>query len=102
MAGDSGVFGTAFSEGINLKTLVIVSHPDIEKSNTQQFLKASAATLSQVAWHHLDVNLPFDVPAEQHAIQAADRIVFQFPLYWYMAPASLHQWLTEVWLKQFV
>lgn len=102
MAGDSGVFGTAFIEGINLKTLVIVSHPDIEKSNTQQFLKASAATLSQVAWHHLDVNLPFDVPAEQHAIQAADRIVFQFPLYWYMAPASLHQWLTEVWLKQFV
>ncbi|WP_424320855.1 NAD(P)H-dependent oxidoreductase [Lacticaseibacillus chiayiensis] len=85
-----------------MKTLVVVSHPNIEKSDTQQFLKASAASLSQVVWHHLDANLPFDVAAEQQMIQKADRIIFQFPLYWYMAPASLHQWLTEVWVKQFV
>ncbi len=58
--------------------------------------------MSQVVWHHLDSRLPFDVTAEQQAITSADRLIFQFPLYWYMAPASLHQWLTDVWLKQFV
>ena len=102
MAGDSRILGATFTEGVKLKTLVVVSHPNIEKSDTQQFLKASAASLSQVVWHHLDANLPFDVAAEQQMIQEADRIVLQFPLYWYMAPASLHQWLTEVWVKQFV
>ena len=85
-----------------METLVVVSHPEIEKSDTQQFLKASAASLSQVVWHHLDSRLPFDVTAEQQAVTSADRLIFQFPLYWYMAPASLHQWLTDVWLKQFV
>ncbi len=102
MAGDSRILGATLTEGVKLKTLVVISHPNIEKSDTQQFLKASAASLSQVVWHHLDANLPFDVAAEQQMIQETDRIVLQFPLYWYMAPASLHQWLTEVWVKQFV
>jgi len=85
-----------------MQTLVVVSHPKIETSNTQQFLKESIAGLDSVTWYHLDVQAEFDLAAETARIQAADRIIFQFPLYWYSAPASLKQWLDAVWLKQVV
>ncbi|WP_125704733.1 NAD(P)H-dependent oxidoreductase [Lacticaseibacillus daqingensis] len=78
-----------------MKTLVIVSHPDVAGSLTQQFLKASAARLPEVTWHVLPAML--DVAAEQVQLLAADRIVLAFPLYWYQAPASLKAWLDAVW-----
>lgn len=83
-----------------MRTLIIVSHPKLEQSNTQQFLKESAAPLDDVTWYHLDAQTHFDVQTEATRIQAADRLIFQFPLYWYSAPASLKLWLDTVWLKQ--
>lgn len=84
-----------------MKTLVIVSHPELSNSPTQQFLKASAAPLADVTWHHLDEAQPFAVAEEQAQLLKADRIVLEFPLYWYAAPASLHQWLADVWTDEF-
>ncbi|WP_203624547.1 MULTISPECIES: NAD(P)H-dependent oxidoreductase [unclassified Lacticaseibacillus] len=84
-----------------MNTLIIVSHPTIADSPTQQFLKASAAGVKGVTWHHLDAISSLDVAAEQALIQAADRLIFEFPLYWYQAPASLHQWLAAVWTRGF-
>lgn len=74
-----------------MKTLIIVSHPQLAASPTQQFLKASAAGVKGATWHYLDAIKTLDVPAEQALIQAADRLIFEFPLYWYQAPASLHE-----------
>lgn len=85
-----------------MKTLIVVSHPTLDQSQTQQFLKASAATIADATWHHLDASLPFDPAQEQALLRAADRIIFQFPLYWYAAPASLYQWLDEVWVRSAV
>ena len=84
-----------------MKTLVIVSHPELSNSPTQQFLKASATPLADVTWHHLDAAQPFAVAEEQAQLLKADRIVLEFPLYWYAAPASLHQWLADVWTDEF-
>ncbi|MFD1392535.1 NAD(P)H-dependent oxidoreductase [Lacticaseibacillus jixianensis] len=84
-----------------MKTLIVVSHPQLADSPTQQFLKACAAGVTGATWHHLDALGRFDVAAEQAQILAADRLVFEFPLYWYQAPASLHEWLARVWTRGF-
>lgn len=84
-----------------MNTLIIVSHPRLADSPTQQFLKASAAGVKDATWHYLDELNTFDVTAEQALIQAADRLIFEFPLYWYQAPASLQQWLAAVWTRGF-
>jgi len=42
-----------------------------------------------------------DVETEQTLLQQADRIVFQFPVYWYNAPALLRQWEDDVFTHGF-
>lgn len=34
--------------------------------------------------------------AEQEALKKADVIVWQFPIYWYSAPAKMKQWIDDV------
>ena len=77
-----------------MKTLVIVAHPEIDNSTTQQFFKEGLAGFDNYEWH--EIKQEFEVAAERLLLIKADRIVFQFPLYWYSAPAILKQWLDEV------
>lgn len=37
-----------------------------------------------------------DVQTEQKLVEDHDRIIFQFPFYWYSAPPLLKKWLEEV------
>ncbi|MCH5462421.1 NAD(P)H-dependent oxidoreductase [Lactobacillus sp. LC28-10] len=83
-----------------IKTLVVVGHPQIEDSSTQQFLK-EAANLPDVIWHPV-TSFAVNVAAEQALIKQADRLVLQFPLYWYSAPAILKNWLDQVLTRHFV
>ncbi|MFD1485902.1 NAD(P)H-dependent oxidoreductase [Lacticaseibacillus baoqingensis] len=80
-----------------MKTLIIVAHPDLDGSSTQAFLKASAAGVTAATWHPVTMS----VAAERQALLAAERIVVQFPLYWYAAPALLQAWLAAVWTLPF-
>lgn len=82
-----------------MKTVVIVSHPNIASSSTQQFLKEAAAE-PDVTWHVL-TDQPLDITAEQALVRDADRLIFQFPLYWYSAPASLKAWEDTVLTRSF-
>ena len=82
-----------------MQTLVIVSHPEIEASNSQQFLKEAVANQEGVSYHHLESAYPdgqIDIKAEQNLLKDFDRIIFQFPFYWYSAPFMLKKWLDEV------
>lgn len=84
-----------------MKTLIVVAHPDIARSNTQSFLQETAAVVADSQWHVLtkyDYS-PAEILAEQQLVLAADRIVLQFPLYWYSAPALLWSWLDAVWQR---
>lgn len=88
-----------------MKTLVIVSHPDLRQSGSQQFLKESAK-LPGVTFHHLeqiyqDHHQTFPVKEEQAQIAAHDRLIFQFPFYWYSAPALFKEWLDTVFTTGF-
>lgn len=84
-----------------LKTLVIVSHPEINNSQTQQFLM-QGAKMQDVTWHHVEELAEIDVAKEQALLKENDRIIFQFPLYWYAAPEGLKHWEDEVLTRNFV
>ena len=82
-----------------MKTLVIVCHPAIENSTVNRQLALAATELPDVSVRYLYTLYPdfkIDVAAEQTALSQADRIVFQFPFYWYSAPALLREYLDQV------
>lgn len=80
------------------KTIVIVAHPNLEKSVVNRYWanelvgKVSLRYLSEVA----PLDKPLDIKQEQAVLEQYDRIIFQFPLYWYGAPALLKRWLDEI------
>ena len=84
------------------KTLIIMSHPDVAQSTSQQFLLAAIKGEEQIQIRHLVESIlaerenHFDKTIERSCLQDADRIIFQFPLYWYQCPSVLKQWMDEV------
>ena len=84
------------------KTLIIMSHPDVTQSSSQQFLLAAIKGEEQIQIRHLESilaeqeNNHFDKRIERACLQDADRIIFQFPLYWYQCPSVMKQWMDEV------
>ncbi|GBG95114.1 NADPH-quinone reductase [Ligilactobacillus salitolerans] len=80
-----------------MKTLVLVAHPEVKDSGTQQFLKEAVKSTQNVSRRELvlDQTGTFHANQEMQDVLACDRIIFQFPLYWYSAPALLHQWLAD-------
>lgn len=82
-----------------MKTLIIIAHPDITESNSQQFLIESTQNLQGVTRHILE-NRAFIVKEEHQLLAEHERIIFQFPMYWYSAPAILKKWLDDVFTNQ--
>ncbi|MGX6994607.1 NAD(P)H-dependent oxidoreductase [Pediococcus acidilactici] len=82
-----------------MKTLVVVAHPKLASSTTQPFFKAAVEDFTTVTWHPLHAE--FDVTQEQQLLTKHDRIIFQFPLYWYGAPGLLKNWLDQVLTVRF-
>lgn len=87
-----------------MKTLIIVSHPEIDESGSQQYLKEALPNSSDITFHHLESTYPegkIDIEQEQQLLQQHDRIIFQFPLYWYSSPPMLKHWQDEVLTENF-
>ena len=85
-----------------MKTLVLVFHPDMSASRVNRPLAARAESLGDdvTVRYMYDIypDQKVDVAAEQAILEAADRIVLQFPMYWYSTPALLKQWEDDVLL----
>ncbi|KRM88604.1 NAD(P)H-dependent oxidoreductase [Liquorilactobacillus vini] len=79
-----------------MKTLIIVGHPQPGNSETQEFLKTSASLLKNITWHELAAEPVFKINDERNLLMDQQRIILQFPLYWYSAPALLKKWLDDV------
>jgi putative NADPH-quinone reductase len=84
-----------------MKTLVIVTHPNIEASNwnkswVEELQKHDEITIHELYKVYPDENI--DVSREQKLIEAHDRIIFQYPLYWYSTPPLLKKWFDSVLL----
>lgn len=86
-----------------MRTLIIISHPTLKESHTQSFLQESLPEKG-TTWHHLEACYPdhkIDREKEQQLLADHDRIIFQFPFYWYSSPPLLKQWQDEVLTEGF-
>ncbi|WED23800.1 NAD(P)H-dependent oxidoreductase [Vibrio sp. JC009] len=88
------------------KTLLILAHPNLEQSVFNSILIDGVRDLGNLTIRHLDSlyggdTKAIDVPLEQQFLMEHDRIVFQFPWYWYSSPAMLKAYLDEVFTYGF-
>lgn len=83
-----------------MKTLIIVTHPNIQDSKINkrwiEELQKYPETFYVHQLHEVYPNEEIDVPAEQELIEKYDKIVFQFPFYWFNCPPFLKKWIDEV------
>ncbi|MFE6777562.1 NAD(P)H-dependent oxidoreductase [Streptomyces sp. NPDC057702] len=81
------------------RTLVVLAHPQLADSRVNTALADAARSVAGVTVHDLYATYPdarIDIAHEQGLLRAHDRVVLQFPFYWYAAPPLLKQWLDEV------
>ena len=82
-----------------MKTLVLVFHPHLEKSQVNRKLMDAAnetGDVTVVDEYAAYPDFKINVEHEQELIETHDRIVLQFPFYWYSSPALLKQWEDDV------
>jgi len=83
-----------------MKTLIIVTHPAIKESIiNKRWVEELLKFPDRFTVHQLQEAYPdekIDILAEQRLIEEHDKIVFQFPYYWFNAPWLLKKWLDEV------
>ncbi|WP_409174071.1 NAD(P)H-dependent oxidoreductase [Brevibacillus fortis] len=82
-----------------MKILVIVAHPSMEQSRANRALIQELNLHENIDVHSLygeysDWNI--DIEREQQLVTKYDRIVLQFPLFWYSTPPLLKKWFDDV------
>ena len=81
------------------KTLVKVFHPFFDRAKANGALAGAATEFTGATVVDMYTRYPdgkIDVGREIAEILAADRIVFQFPIYWYSVPSLMKEWLDQV------
>lgn len=82
-----------------MKVLVIVAHPDIEKSIVNKTWVEELKKYDEITVHELYQQYPdeqIEIEREQKLCEEHDRIVWQFPFYWYSSPPLLKKWIDQV------
>ena len=83
-----------------MKTLVLTAHPNLETSRINRAWFEALSAAKGVTARDLTAiggaEMIFDLEAEQALLLAHDRIVFQFPFYWYSAPPVMKAWMDQV------
>ncbi|EAC4268719.1 NAD(P)H-dependent oxidoreductase [Listeria innocua] len=86
-----------------MKTLIVVAHPNLKDSKVNlSWIKALQKYPEEFDIHNLYENNnadSFDVPKEQELIEKYDKLILQFPVYWFNAPPLMKKWLDEVFLE---
>lgn len=78
-----------------MKTLVIVAHPNLTESKINKMWVNRLHQENGITVHDLYSEYPegkINVEREQQLLLEHDRIVFQFPFYWYSSPSLLKEW----------
>lgn len=85
-----------------MKTLVIAVHPNIETSIiNKRWINELEKYPEKYTVHQLYKEYPdekIDVKKEQELVEKYDKIIFQFPFYWFSSPPLLKKWFDEVLL----
>ena len=82
------------------KVLIVLAHPNFEKSFGNKGIVENFKSLCPVAevddLYKLYPDFKIDLKKEQEKLLKADIIIFQFPMFWYNAPALLRLWFEKV------
>lgn len=83
-----------------MKILNLVFHPNLESSRNNKIWKSlleesGKVTTSRDLYNEYP-DFQIDVEKEQALLQEHDRIILQFPFYWYSMPPLLKKWLDDV------
>jgi glutathione-regulated potassium-efflux system ancillary protein KefG len=87
------------TQGETMKILVLIAHPDLRHSRVNRYWEQYLRQHPDITVHNLYAAYPngiIDHVREREMLFNHDRIVFQFPLYWFSAPALLKKWQDEV------
>lgn len=82
-----------------MKTLVIITHPDLKNSVINRRWKEEVEKNARIGIRCICDLYPdgvIDVETEHKLLEQYDRIVFQYPLYWYSAPFMLKKYMDDV------
>lgn len=83
-----------------MKIMNLVFHPDLSSSRVNRIWKELLEESGKLALSRdLYAEYPdfqIDVEHEQQLLLDHDRIIFQFPFYWYSSPPLLKKWLDDV------
>mgnify|MGYP001282997709 CR=1 FL=1 len=83
-----------------MKILNLVFHPNLENSRNNKTWKTQLDESGKIAMsrdlykEYPDFNI--DVEKEQEILSQYDRIILQFPFYWYSMPPLMKKWLDDV------
>ncbi len=86
------------------KTLILVFHPALARSKANAALATAAAALPDIDVVDMQALYPdgvVDADREVTRLLAADRIVLQFPIYWYSTPPLLKAWQDAVLTRMY-
>jgi putative NADPH-quinone reductase len=89
------------------KTLILLFHPDLSRSNANAALAAAAASLPDVEVVDMPSVYPDGIDmtrngeSEAARLLSAERIVLQFPVHWYSTPPLLKAWQDTVLTRMF-
>jgi len=85
-----------------MKILIIVIHPHMETSIiNKRWTEELNKYTEKYTVHELYKAYPdgvFNIEKEQKLIESYDKIIFQFPFYWFSSPPLLKKWFDEVLL----
>lgn len=87
-----------------MKTLVIVAHPDLKQSRVNLHWMRALEQRTNFKVKNLAELYPdyrFDIAQEQADLSECERIILQFPLFWYSSPAILKKWIDDVFTPGF-
>ncbi len=83
-----------------MKIMNLVFHPDLKTSRVNRAWKLQLENSGKLAssrdMYREYPDFTIDVEKEQSMLKVHDRIVIQFPLYWYSVPPLLKKWLDDV------
>ena len=82
-----------------MQTLIIFSHTFWDDSKANKALLNEAQKLANVKIHNLNTTYPngvIDIESELALLENADRIIFQFPLFWCSTPSLMKEWQDRV------
>jgi len=82
-----------------MQTLILLSHPNMANSKVNKALKNAALECQNLNLSELYAKYPnekIDVKAEQELLLNHEKIIFQFPVFWYATPPLLKKYFDEV------